>query len=172
MLVPKVTQRRTRGNPAVLMRGKSTMEYDHYVAIDWSLKTMAIAHMSRGDQNPRVFERPTDLPRILRGLKELKAYLGTLKGRTIITFEESGPAHWLYLELVDDVDRIPNCDPFQNRLIFHGPKTDTIDAGKLCDLLRAGLLKEVYHSDSALYELRLLVSAYEDVVRSGIRVLN
>lgn len=56
--------------------------------------------------------------------------------------------------------------------LFHGPKTDKIDAGKLCELLRTGLLKELYHSDSALYELRLLVSAYEDVVRSGVRVLN
>jgi len=141
------------------------MEYDHYVAIDWSLKTMAIAHMSRRGEIPRVFERPTDL-------KELKTYLRSLQGRTIITFEESGSAHWLYLELVDDAECILICDPFQNRLLFHGPKTDTIDAGKLCELLRAGLLKEVYHSDSALYELRLLVSAYDDVVRSGIRVLN
>jgi transposase len=114
---------------------------------------------------PRVFERPASL-------KELKAYLATLKGRIIVTFEESGFAHWLYLELLDCVERILICDPFQNRLLCHGPKTDKIDARKLCDLLCAGLLKEVYHSTSALYELRLLVSAYDDVVRSGIRVLN
>jgi len=140
-------------------------DFDHYVAIDWSQKVMAIAHMSRREKVPRVFERPTDL-------KEIKAYLGSLRGRIILTFEETGSAHWLYLELFDHADRILICDPFQNRLLFHGPKTDKIDAGKLCGLLRAGLLKEVYHSDSALYELRLLVSAYEDVVRSGIRVLN
>ena len=157
MLIAKVTQRTARG--------KLALEYDHYVAIDWSLKIMAIAHMSRRGDIPRVFERPTDL-------KELKAHLSSLRGRTIITFEESGAAHWLYLELLDVVDRIVICDPFQNRLLFHGPKTDKIDAGKLCELLRAGLLKEVYHSDSVLYELRLLVSAYDDVVRSGIRVLN
>jgi transposase len=157
MLIAKVTQS-TAG-------GKSAVEYDHYIAIDWSLRTMAIAHMSQRGQNPRVFERPTDL-------KGLKTYLGSLKGRTIITFEESGTAHWLYLELFDYADRILICDPFQNRLLFHGPKTDKIDARKLCELLRVGLLKEVYHSDSALYELRLLVSAYDDVVRSGIRVLN
>ena len=157
MLIRKVRQRTATG--------KSAVEYDHYVAIDWSLKTMAVAHMSRRDQIPRIFERPSNL-------KELKTYLGSLKGRTMITFEESGTAHWLYLELVDQADRVLICDPFQNRLLFHGPKTDKIDAGKLCELLRAGLLKEVYHSDSALYELRLLVSAYEDVVRSGVRVLN
>jgi hypothetical protein len=60
----------------------------------------------------------------------------------------------------------------RNKLLHHGPKTDKIDARKLCELLRAGLLTEVFHSTSALYELRLLVSAYEDVVRAGIRLLN
>ena len=157
MSVVKVTQTGTRG--------KLALEYDHYIALEWSLKVMAIAHISRRGHLPRVFERPSNI-------EELKMYLGSLKGSKIITFEESGPAHWLYLELFDYVDRILICDPFQNRLLFHGPKTDRIDAGKLCELLRAGLLKEVYHSDSALYDLRLLVSGYEDVVRSGIRVLN
>ena len=145
--------------------GKSAIMYDHYVAIDWSLKTMAIGHMSRRDDHPRVFERPAEL-------KELKEYLGSIKGRKIITLEESGPAHWLYLELLDNADRIVICDPFHNRLLCHGPKTDKIDAGKLCELLRAGLLKEVYHSDNGLYELRTLVSAYQDVVCAGVRALN
>jgi transposase len=157
MDIRKVVQSAAKGNSATW--------YDHYVAIDWSLRTMAIAHLSQRDTIPRVFERPSDL-------KELRAYLGSLKGRTIITFEESGTAHWLYLELFEYADRILICNPFQNRLLFHGPKTDKIDAGKLCELLRAGLLKEVYHSDSALYELRQLVSAYDDVVRAGVRVLN
>ncbi len=85
MRLLKVTQRTTTG--------KLATEYDHYVALHWSLSTMAIALMLRRDNIPRVFERPS-------GLKELKTYLGSLKGRIIITFEESGSAHWLYLELV------------------------------------------------------------------------
>lgn len=159
MPAAKVRQSRTRDKRA------SPTEYDHYVALDWSLKIMAIAHMNRGDEHPRVFERPTDI-------KQLKLYLKSLAGRVIITFEESGSAHWLYLELVEIVDRILICDPFQNSLLLHGPKTDKIDAAKLCALLRAGLLHEVFHTDSTLYELRLLASGYDDVVRSGIRVLN
>jgi hypothetical protein len=146
-------------------RGKSAILYDHYIAIDWSLKSMAIGHMSRRDDHPRVFERSTDL-------KELKEYLGSLKGRTILALEESGVAQWWYLELLDCVERIMVCDPFHNRLLCHGPKTNKIDAGKLCELLRAGLLKEVYHSDNGLYELRTLVSAYQDVVCAGVRALN
>jgi hypothetical protein len=139
--------------------------YDHYVGIDWSVKTMAIAHMTHDDEHPRVFERPADI-------KQLKLYLQSLVGRVIITFEESGAAHWLYLELVEMVERILICDPFRNSLLVHGPKTDKLDAGKLCALLRAGLLHEVFHSDSTLYELRLLASGYDDVVRAGIRILN
>lgn len=146
-------------------RGKVEAEYDHYVALDWSLKIMAVAHMARRDRTPRVFERLADL-------KELRAYLGSLKGRVILTLEESGFAHWLYLELLDEVDRIIVCDPFKNKLLQHGPKTDKIDAEKLCQLLRAGLLTEVFHTTSGLYELRLLVSAYDDIVRAGIRLLN
>lgn len=157
MFTRKIAQRSTRDNSAV--------EYEHYVALDWSLKTMALAHLSLRDQTPRIFQRPADL-------KELKAYLCSLKGRVILTFEESGFAHWLYLELLDEVDRIIICDPFKNKLLHHGPKTDKIDAGKLCQLLRAGLLTEVFHSTSGLYELRLLVSAYDDIVRAGIRLLN
>ena len=53
-----------------------------------------------------------------------------------------------------------------------GPKTDKIDAAKLCELLRAGLLREVFHTDDELYELRRLISAYDDLVTSGVRSLN
>lgn len=145
--------------------GKSAILYDHYIALEWSLQTMAIGHLSRRDDHARVFERSSDL-------KELKEYLGSLKGRIVITLEESGTAHWLYLELLEYADRIIICDPFHNRLLCHGPKTDKIDVGKLCELLRAGLLKEVYHSDNGLYDLRIVVSAYQDVVCAGVRALN
>jgi transposase len=144
---------------------KSPVPYDHYVALDWSLAMMAIGHASAGAHAPKVFERPSDL-------RELKEYLGTLKGRTILVLEESSGAHWLYLELLDHVEKVVVCDPFHNRLLCHGPKTDKIDAGKLCGLLRAGLLKEVFHSDSTLYELRQLVSAYQDIVCAGVRFQN
>jgi len=148
-------------------KGKSPSDesFDHYLAVDWSMKVMAVAHMTRGCRQPQVFERRSDL-------KELKEYLGSLKGRRILAIEETTTAQWLYLELVDHVDRIVICDPFRNRLLSDGPKTDKIDAGKLCLLLRAGLLKEVFHSSSDLYELRRFVGAYEDLVKAGVRAQN
>jgi hypothetical protein len=158
---------RIREVTGVEAKGKARIcgEYDHYIAVDWSQSVMAIAQMRRRENIPEVFERAANV-------KELQEYLGSFRGRTIVTFEESGSAQWLYLQLVDSVERIVICDPFENKLLQHGPKTDKIDARKLCELLRAGLLKEVYHSTSTLYELRRLVSGYQDVVWAGVRVLN
>lgn len=146
-------------------KGVEVEDYDHYVALDWSQQTMAIAHMGRRQSEPVLFERRSSL-------RALKEYLGTLKGRTILVVEETTTAQWLYLELRGNVERMVICDPYRNRLLSEGPKTDKIDARKLCLLLRSGLLKEVFHSSDRLYELRCLVSSYTDVVQDGVRALN
>lgn len=143
----------------------SVEEYDHLIALDWSKSTMAIARLTRHTTEPVVIEQEADL-------KELKVYLANLHGKKLLTFEETTTAHWLYVELHDCVDRIVICDPYRNRLLVEGPKTDKIDARKLCLLLKAGLLKEVYHSLENDYQLRTLMSAYDDVVKAGVRLLN
>ncbi|MEK9138645.1 MAG: transposase, partial [Bacteroidota bacterium] len=177
MNIRKVRQGACKGKPADLPDGQSGVlrtqagkgavveQYDHFVAVDWSQRVMAVAHMTRWSKTATVFERAANL-------RELKQYLRSLQGRTVVALEETTTAQWLYLELVDHVDHIVICDPYRNRLLCDGPKTDKIDAGKLCLLLRAGLLKEVFHSTSGLYELRRLVSAYNDLVQAGVRALN
>ena len=159
MNVYKVTQSGSKGKSLDLE------EFNHFVAIEWSLQTMAIAHKGRRGKDPEVFERPSNI-------KVLKKYLASLKGRTIITFEETTTAQWLYVELHESVERVLVCNPRYNRLLCQGPKTDRIDASKLCLLLRAGLLKEVFHTMNDLYELRLLVSGYQDLIQAGVRALN
>jgi transposase len=159
MRKPKVPVRSAR------CKSLPTEEYDHLVAIDWSKATMAIARLTKQMREPVVIETRADL-------EELKVYLATLRGRTLLTFEETTTAHWLYVELHDSVERILICDPYRNRLLVEGPKTDKIDARKLCLLLKAGLLKEVYHSLEEDYHLRKIVSAYDDVVKAGVRLLN
>ncbi len=64
------------------------------------------------------------------------------------------------------------CDPYTNKLLSEGPKTDKIDATKLVQLLKADLLREVFHSASKFIELRKIVSAYEDLIKSGVRLKN
>ncbi len=148
-------------------KGKSAFDkqYDHYIAVDWSSSLMAIARLTPKGSEPQVMERPSDV-------RELKLYLSQLHGRKMLTLEETTTAQWLYLELRDSVDRIIICDPYRNRLLSDGPKTDQMDARKLSLLLRAGLVKEVFHTSDRLYELRRLVSAYQDVVQAGVRALN
>ncbi len=144
---------------------KNLSEYDNYIALDWSKNTMAIARLTRRTTNPKVIEVPSDI-------KELKVYLQRLTGKKIMTFEETTTSHWLYVELLDYVDRIVICDPYRNRLLSDGPKDDKIDAGKLSILLKGGMLKEIFHTTDKIYKLRRYISAYDDLIKYGIRLLN
>lgn len=140
-------------------------QFDHYISLDWSLVNMSIARLTRKTKQPIVIDVPANL-------KNLKDYIKNLTGKKILTIEETTTSQWLYVELVDHLDKIVICDPYRNRLLSDGPKTDKIDAGNLCILLKNGLLKEVYHTTDSLYDLRMLVSAYDDQVRAGVRLLN
>lgn len=139
--------------------------YDHYIAIDWSIKNMAIARMTSKADDIKTIDVPSDLA-------EVQTYLKNLRGTKILAIEETTTSQWLYAELKDHVDRIFICDPCRNRLLSEGSKTDKIDAAKLVCLLRGGLLKEVYHSADRFLYLRHLVSGYEDLVKMGVRLKN
>ena len=162
MISKKISVKSKKNNSCSLTENES---YDHYIALDWSEKNMAIARMGKKDTVPKIIDVPSDL-------KELKLYLSKLQGKKILTIEETTTSQWLYVELYEYADRIFICDPYRNRLLTDGPKTDKIDAGKLCKLLKNGMMKEVYHSTNELYELRKLVSYYDDEVRAGVRLLN
>ena len=139
--------------------------YDHYIAIDWSIENMAIARMTKKSNKITAIDVPSDIT-------DLQAYLKNLKGTKILATEETTTTQWLYTELKDHVDRIFICDPTRNKLLNEGPKNDKIDARKLVHLLKAGLMKEVYHSNDKFLYLRRLVSGYEDLVKAGVRAKN
>jgi hypothetical protein len=139
--------------------------YDHYIAIDWSAKNMAIARMTRKSNKITAIDVPSDIA-------GLQVYLKNLKGTKVLAVEETTTSQWLYVELKDYVDRIVVCDPHRNKLLNEGPKTDKIDASKLVQLLKANLLKEVYHSTDQFLYLRRIVSGYEDLVKAGVRLKN
>lgn len=143
----------------------SDVVYDHYIAVDWSIKNMAIARMTKKSNKITAIDVPSDIG-------ELQMYLKSLKGTKILTVEETTTSQWLYTELKDYVNKIIICDPHRNRLLSEGPKTDKIDARKLVQLLKANLMKEVYHSGDKFLYLRRVVSGYEDLVKAGVRVKN
>jgi transposase len=105
-------------------------------------------------------------------IKALKTYISQMNGTKILTFEESSPAQWLYTELIDGVDEIIVCEPYHNHLLKSGPKTDKTDAKKLLKLLRADMLKPVFHCTDDFINIRKLVSGYDDLILSTVQLKN
>ncbi|NOT79375.1 MAG: transposase [Bacteriovoracaceae bacterium] len=139
--------------------------FNYYVAVDWAIANMAIARMTEKSDDIKVIDVPSSI-------KEMQIYLKNLKGTICLTFEETSTSQWLYTELKEYVDKLVVCDPYRNKLLSEGPKNDKIDAKKLVMLLRAGLLKEVFHSSDKFIELRKIVSGYEDTIKAGVRLKN
>lgn len=144
---------------------KEEQQFDHYIAADWSVKNMAIARMTAKHNKIHVVDVPSDVT-------EFQIYLKNLQGSKILAIEETTTSQWLYTELKDHVDRLLICDPVRNHLLSEGAKTDKIDATKLVQLLKANLLKEVFHASDKFVNLRRVVSGYEDVIRAGVRLKN
>lgn len=147
------------------MESNKNSAYKHYISIDWSQQEVCIARMRSESSEPITKLFPADI-------KQIKKYLNELRGKKILTIEETTGSHWLYVELLESVDKILICDPYRNSLLNEGPKNDKIDAKKLCLLLRSGMLKEVYHTVSEDYKIRKLASAYIALVKSGVRIKN
>ena len=64
------------------------------------------------------------------------------------------------------------CDPRRNKLLGEGSKGDKPDARKLADLLRAGLLRSVYHGYDQTRTLKELVRGYETLTIDTIRTMS
>src|ERR1700674_3444171 len=87
---------------------------------------------------------------VMEAILETKAatileFIHGLRGSLSVTFEEGTSAAWLYDLLKPYVSNVVVCDPRKNALLKAGNKNDRVDARKLSDLLRAGLLTPVYH---------------------------
>ena len=140
--------------------------YEHYLGLDYSQDGYSLGRVTGKMKSPK----------ILRGshrVEELQEALKKLKGKKILTIEETTSTQWLYVELKDYVEKLVVCDPYRNKLLSEGAKDDDIDAGKLSLLLRGGFLKEVYHTElEETYMIRKLISSYEDLIKRGVRLKN
>src|SRR5579859_2464939 len=100
------------------------------------------------------------------------AFIRGIQGSLWITFEEGTSAAWLYDLLKPHVTKVIVCDPRKNALLNAGNKNDRVDARKLSDLLRAGLLTPVYHGESGVRTLRELSRSYLAASKDLTRVMN
>jgi transposase len=99
-------------------------------------------------------------------------FIGGLRGTLQVTFEEGTHSAWLYDLLVRRVARVVVCNPRKNALLKAGNKSDTIDAHKLAELLRAGLLSPVYHGQTSTLTLRHLGRSYVALTEDTTRVMS
>src|SRR5438445_7098758 len=99
-------------------------------------------------------------------------FIQGLRGDLYVTFEEGTWAAWLYDLLRPHVTNIVVCDPRRNALLREGSESDRIDARKLAELLRADLLRSVYHGENGLRTLKELVRAYLTIGKDLTRVMN
>jgi Transposase len=102
---------------------------------------------------------------ILEFLKGLHGYLH-------VTLEEGTWAAWLYDLIKPHVSELVVCNPRRNALLKEGSKSDRSDARKLAELLRANLVRSVYHGEHGVRKLKELGRSYLAISTDLIRVLS
>ena len=95
-----------------------------------------------------------------------------LRGELHVTWEEGTWAAWLHDLLQPHVHQVLVCNPRRNALLKEGSKNDKVDARKLADLLRTGMLRPVYHGEHGLRTLRELGRRYQTISQDLNRVMN
>ena len=114
---------------------------------------------------------------VMESIIETKAvtllqFLQGLRGELHVTLEEGTWAAWLYDVLQPHVHEIVVCNPRRNALLKEGSKSDKVDARKLAELLRSGMLRPVYHRENGLRTRRELARSYQTISKDLNRVMN
>src|ERR1700689_4498058 len=114
---------------------------------------------------------------VMEAILETKAetilqFIRGVRGSVHVTLEEGTCAAWLHDLLKPHVASVLVCDPRKNALLKSGNKNDRIDARKLADLLRTGLLSPVYHGENGVRTVRELARSYLALNRDVTRVMN
>ena len=98
-------------------------------------------------------------------------FLKGLRGNLHVTLEEGTWAAWLYDVIKPHVIE-PRCNPRRNALLKEGSKSDRIDARKLAELLRANLVRSVYHGEQGVRTLKELARSYLAINKDLGRVMS
>jgi Transposase len=119
------------------------MDSVKYIGMDVHKEAISIAVLSSSGKLVMEYVIETKASSLLQFFQELS-------GSLHVTFEEGTWAAWLYDLLKPHVTELVVCNPRRNALLHEGSKSDRIDARKLADLLRTGLLSPVYHGEAGV----------------------
>lgn len=135
-----------------------------YVGMDVHRDCIAIVVLNQEGRQVSQSIVPTDGAAILE-------FIQGLRGTIQVTFEESTQSAWLYDLLQLYVSKVLVCNPRKNALLKVGNKNDKLDARKLAELLRGGLLSPVYHGQNSARTLKELGRAYTVLTEDTTRVM-
>ena len=102
----------------------------------------------------------------------VRDFLRGLSGTLHLTFEEGTQAQWLFDLARPLVSELIVCNPRENHSMKRGNKSDRKDALQLATLLRAGLLKPVYHGAQQTQTLKHLAHNYDALTQDTTRCMN
>jgi transposase len=143
------------------------MKRDKYIGMDVHQATTVVAVL---DANGKVIWE-TIIPTQAGPIIEL---VESLSGAVHVTFEETTQAEWLYEIVRPHVAEVVVCDPRRNKLLTEGSKADKVDARRLAELLRVGMVRPVYHGNEGARKLKQLARGYQtlssDMQRTMARI--
>ena len=99
------------------------------------------------------------------------SFVRGVDGPLRITFEEGTHSAWLFEVLRPHAAEVVVCNPRRNALLKSGNKSDHIDARKLADLLRTGMIKPVYHGQNSVSSIKELARTYSTLTEDTTRVM-
>jgi transposase len=136
-----------------------------YVAFDVHLATIsaAVLDLSGNLITQAVFQTE---------VAAIRDFLRGLSGSVHLTFEEGTQAQWLFDLTHRLVAELIVCNPRENHSLKRGNKSDRKDALQLATLLRAGLLKGVYHGAAQTATLKHLAHNYDALTEDTTRAIN
>jgi TolB-like protein/transposase len=102
----------------------------------------------------------------------IRDFLRGLSGTLHLTFEEGTQAQWLFDLTRPLLSELTVCNPRENHSMKRGNKSDQKDAQKLATLLRAGMLKSVYHGCQQTKTLKHLAHNYDSLTQDTTRTIN
>jgi transposase len=102
----------------------------------------------------------------------IRDFLRGLTGLAHLAFEEGTQARWLFDLARPLVSDSVVCNPRENHSMMRGNKSDKKDALQLATLLRAGLLKPVYHNSPQTETLKHLAHNYDSLTEDTTRTMN
>jgi transposase len=142
------------------------MSYDvKYIGMDVHQEAIVIAVLN--DSGKLVMETILETK-----ASSILQFIHGLRGELHVTWEEGTWAAWLYDLLQPQVQEVVVCNPRRNALLKEGSKCDKVDARKLAELLRTGMLRPVYHGENGLRTLRELARSYQTLSKDLTRVMN